>query len=121
MKLSEMAFNRAEAIDICMSIGKRFAEHFDKIYNSGDNQFISHLCSEMQAWYDKMRSIKLSYNNKSLNFSQRYNWFYTFGSSYEFIFHENYDEEIAFEEFIDLLNVNNNVCNSIKEVLHINF
>ena len=36
-------------------------------------------------------------------------------------FHENYDEEIAFEEFIDLLNVNNNVYNSIKEVLHINF
>ena len=32
MKLNEMTFNRADAIDICMSIGKRFAEHFDKIY-----------------------------------------------------------------------------------------
>lgn len=33
MRLNEMTFNRADAIDICMSIGKRFAEHFDKIYN----------------------------------------------------------------------------------------
>ena len=33
MRLNEMTFNRADAIYICMSIGKRFAEHFDKIYN----------------------------------------------------------------------------------------
>lgn len=119
LKLEEQAQSRVDAINVCYSLGKKFIEHFNKIYIDVSNQAVNHWCNEMQAWYDQMNDIVLKYNKKHLNNSQKKDWFYSFGSSYEEYFNNNENEIEMYEELIDDLERTDNVLESIKTIFNI--
>lgn len=114
--LNEMAYSRVDAMERCYSLGKRFIEHFDKIYKEPDCQAVNHWCGEMQGWYNKIRDITLKPNNKHLNRTQMRDWFYTFGSDPTEYF-DSLDENEVYEEFIDELENTDNVSGAIKKIV----
>ena len=114
--LYEMAYSRADAMERCYSLGKRFIEHFDKIYKESQAQAVNHWCAEMQAWYNNVREITLKPKNKHLNRTQMRDWFYTFGSDPTEYFKNN-DENETYEEFIDELENTNSVYEAIQNIL----
>lgn len=114
--LNEMAYSRADAMERCYSLGKRFIEHFDKIYKEPNSQAVNHWCGEMQSWYNKIRDITLKPNNKHLNRTQMRDWFYTFGSDPTEYF-GSLDENEVYEEFIDELENTDNISDAIKKVI----
>ena len=116
--LNEMALPRADAIDLCISLGEKFTTHFKEIYQKGisDRDFKHHR-QELQAWYDKINKIILKQSNKKLSKIQKIDWFFTHGSSLEEIFNNN-EIETKYEEFImKLLSDNNLVVNILNDIL----
>lgn len=84
IKLDEMAFNRMDAIDKCISLGKLFINHFLKVVEEGrESNDFSHHCHEMQNWYDEVKGIKLKSNNKFISKTHLIDWFFTVGQSPE--------------------------------------
>lgn len=114
--LNEMAYSRADALERCHSLGKRFIEHFDKIYKEPNSQVVNHWCGEMQVWYNSIRDIVLKSNNKHLNKTQMRDWFYTFGSDPTEYFDSLAENEI-YEEFIDELENTDNISDAIKKIV----
>lgn len=80
MQLNERAFSRMDAMDKCIDLGKQFIDHFHKIYEEGKNSkdFVHH-CTEMQAWLNYVRSIKLKTTKRYLTPSDLIDWFFTAG------------------------------------------
>lgn len=114
--LNEMAYSRADAMERCYSLGKRFIEHFDKIYKEPYCQAVNHWCDEMQGWYNSISDVTLKPKNKHLNRTQMRDWFYTYGSDPTEYF-DSLDENEVYEEFIDELENTHNVQEAIKNVL----
>lgn len=112
-RVDEMALKRADAIELCMSLGSKFIEHFHKIYVGGlqDIDF-NHHCHEMQAWYDKASSIVIKATKKSISNSELNDWFFTVGSSVDSLLNDS-DEIDKYEIFMKKLDRGD----SIKELL----
>lgn len=115
--MNEMAMPRADAIELCISLGERFIEHFKEIYEKGkDDIDFKHHCQELQSWYDKINKIVLKQSNKSLSKTQKIDWFFTCGSSLENIFN-NSEMEDVYEEFIfTLISSNETIENILYEL-----
>lgn len=116
--LNEMALPRADAIDLCISLGEKFTDHFKEIYKKGilDRDF-KHHCQELQSWYDRINKIILKQSNKQLSKIQKIDWFFTHGSSLDEIFN-NTEIETKYEEFIMKLLANDDlIINILKETL----
>lgn len=119
LKLSDMSFERQDAIERCYSLGKRFIEHFEKIYNEPNSQAVNHWCNEMQEWLNNVRSIRLRQNKKPLNYTDLIDWFFVIGSSSDAIFSKE-DEVDIYEEFLSKISKYDfNVYNTIKDVFDI--
>lgn len=105
MQLQEMAYKRSDAIDKCYTNGRPFIEHFHKcMQDLSDNnrELYRHHASEMQSWWDVVREIKLTSNNKKLLYDQLINWFFTVGSDVEDVIDAEYQD--VYERFyIELL------------------
>lgn len=106
--LYEMAMNRTDAIDRCISLGEKFIKHFKKIYDNPDSQDIHHWSSEMQAWFNSVNNIVLKGKQKKpLSITQKVDWFFSFGSSYEDYFNNDTTMIELYEELINDLTINN--------------
>lgn len=116
--MNEMAMTRSDAIEICMSLGEKFIDHFKKIHLKGkDDINFSHHCQELQSWYDKINRIILKTNNRELSKIQKIDWFFTCGSSLEYLFN-NEQMENKYEEFImKLLSSNTLIKDILEEIL----
>ena len=77
--LNEMAFSRQDAIDRCVGLGKKFVEHFDKIYNNRNSIDVEHWATEMESWWNKVKDIKMSSNNRTIRDVDLLNWFFDGG------------------------------------------
>lgn len=76
--INEQAQRRVDAITTCMDLGDCFIEHFHKVWKEGiDSPSFSHHCSEMQAWLDKCRKIKLQSTKRFLTSTNLMDWFFT--------------------------------------------
>ena len=120
MKLNEMAYTQSEAIDKCAELGQKFAEHFYETYSNGiEDADFSHHCREMQAWYDRVSSIKLKKNNRFIAIDELIDWFFTFGERIYDVFDDN-EVNSAYEKFIRHLirtdNVKIAMTKTIEEV-----
>lgn len=105
--LKEMAIERADAIEICLSLGKKFIEHFHKLYNEGKNSpDFNHHCAEMQAWYDKCRILTLKNTKRKnttrmISSSNLLDWFFEAGGSIdESNGFDSYEESSVYEDFM---------------------
>ena len=89
--LTEMAISRVDAIDKCNQLGKMFVEHFHKVVKEGSySSTFNHYCREMQAWWDKVKNIRMSDNKKLISTDNLINWFFTAGSDIESIIKDEY-------------------------------
>lgn len=117
MYLSEMAMERSDAIGKCVELGNEFIEHFIKVADEGPyNRDFEYHCKEMQTWWNLVTDIQLKYNKKLISNSQLMDWFFSRGSSIEYIIPTKYQD--AYEEFcINLLkNKNKSIIDAIKEL-----
>ena len=112
--LNEMAMTRPDAIDICISLGKKFIEHYHKIYLEPSSQSRNHWITEMQNWYDKVKQIKLKQNTKPLLTGQIRDWFLTAGAYPEDFVDMDDTEQQKYDEFCLKLLANNSVEESLK-------
>ncbi len=96
--LLEMAYTRGHAIELCSNLSKKFSEHFLKIMKSGlESPDFNHHCLEMQAWFDKVNSIRLKPNNKKISKTNIIDWFITDGRITEDFIPEQYVDK--YEDF----------------------
>ena len=115
MKLQDMAMSRRQAMNRAMDLAPRFVEHFNKIYNNKSSIDVNHWASEMQAWLDQVLGIKLKETKKPLSLQEKMDWFFTNGSDSETLFKDQ-REAMIYDDFIDLVAVNNNVKKSLNEI-----
>lgn len=115
--LVEMAMSRAEAIDICMSLGKQFVEHFNKVCKEGKTgKDFQHHCQEMQSWYDKVKNIKLRHTKRFIQPTNLYDWFFTCGAEVEDFVDSQYVDD--YEYLInELIRTDKKVVEILNEVL----
>ena len=112
--LNEMAYERADAIQLCLSLGKKFIEHFNKVVQEGKHsQKYAHHCSEMNAWWNMVNKIVLKSNKKPISTAQLKDWFFEVGSSVEFIIDEKYQD--IYNKLIVRLSYD--YTNSVKSVM----
>ena len=89
--LTETAISRVDAIDKCNQLGKMFVEHFHKVVKEGIYSYtFNYHCAEMQAWWDKVKNIRMSDNKKLISTDNLVNWFFTAGSDIESIIKDEY-------------------------------
>ena len=116
MELNETALPQKKAIERCGSLGYQFVEHFDKVWNDTDNSTKKHHALEMQAWYNQVKSITLTHNNKQLTTWQLWEWFFTAGSTPTVLF-SNEEEAELYVEFGELvLNEDYNIAEALIEL-----
>lgn len=97
----DMALSRTDAMDRCISLGKRFIEHFDKIYKNPNDRSVQHWKGEMKGWLDSVKEIKLKNTNKPLLNTELHDWFFTAGANVgDFIKSPLTDEITAYDKFI---------------------
>lgn len=114
--LQEMVLRRRDAMNRTLDLAPKFVEHFDKIYNNIDSEAMNHWANEMQAWLNSILNIKLKETNKPLTLEQRIDWFFTAGSGSDILFKDNPTEAEVYDDFIDLVAVNNDVKESLIQL-----
>lgn len=96
--LTELAYKKVDAIDRCFDLGEQFIKHFNIVAKLGKADInFKHHCQELQAWYDKAKSIKLKATNRYITKSQLWDWFFTTGQCVEDIIVEPYQD--LYEDF----------------------
>lgn len=99
--VADMALSRADAMERCISLGKRFIEHFDKIYKNPNDSSVQHWKGEMKGWLDSVKEIKLKNTNKPLLNTELHDWFFTAGANVgDFIKSPMTNEIEAYDKFI---------------------
>lgn len=117
-KIDDMAIQRRDAIDRCISLGEKFIEHFHKIYKNPNDINVNHWMGEMQGWLDTVKRIRLKESKDFILDGDLYDWFYTAGSSPDVIVPEMYYDELKiYDKFAMKCLNNNDVRNSIREVI----
>lgn len=90
--LTEMAEDRANAMSYCISHGKQFIKHFEKVQHDleNDSPELKHHVHEMQTWWDNVRTIKLKSNKKHLSDRFLIDSFFTAGAFVEDFLDDKY-------------------------------
>lgn len=113
--VNEQTMTQRDAMDRCISLGKQFIEHFDKIYNDKNEDANKRRAQEMQDWLEQVNRIKLTHNNRFIPFDKKIDWFFTAGSDADTLF-DGVRESEKFDDFFALVAVNNNVIESLKSL-----
>lgn len=117
-RLNEMALSQSDAIRICMSLGRNFVKHFDKIYKEKDSECVNHWISEMSAWYNEVKEIKLKSTKKSILSGKLRDWFFTFGAEPEDVIGEENTEELEiYDKFCNEVLSGKSVSDSIRSIV----
>lgn len=118
VQVNEMAYKRTDAIDRCYDLGKKFTEHFRLIVKLGKEDIdFKHHCQELQAWYDKVKNIKLKETKKFLRISDLWDWFFTVGQSIEDVIPEEQYQDIYEKFYLELSKGESTVYEILSELL----
>ena len=97
----DMALSKSDAIDKCISLGKQFIKHFDKVYNNSNSRDVEHWLGEMIGWLKTVKSYKLKSTNDYLTDTQLFDWFFTAGANAEdFMRNPTLEESKDYSKFI---------------------
>ena len=116
--INEMAMERTDAIDRCISLGNQFLEHFHKLYKTDKDSNLykdnyTHWIIEMQSWYASIKKITLKSNKKYLLKGNIKDWFLDCGGNPEDIVNMSDKEAEDYDTFSFYLLLNNNVKESL--------
>ena len=115
MKIQDMAMSRRQAMNRAMDLAPRFVEHFNKIWQYPQSTAGNHWASEMQAWLNQILEITLKETKHRLSLHEKMDWFFTNGSDSETLFKDQ-GEAMIYDDFIDLVAINNDVKKSLNEI-----
>ena len=119
--LFDMALTRQDAIDRCISLGKKFIEHFDKIYNDRNNNAFNHWAKEMKTWLNQVKEIKLKTKNNYILNGQLRDWFFTAGAAPEDFMLNPDDKELQmYDSFCEKLLSGKDIYNALNELFELN-
>ena len=119
--LFDMALTRQDAIDRCISLGKKFIEHFDKIYNDRNNNAFNHWAKEMKTWLNQVKEIKLKPKNNYILNGQLRDWFFTAGAAPEDFMLNPDDKELRmYDSFCEKLLSGKDIYNTLNELFELN-
>ena len=119
--LNDMALSRTDAIDRCISLGKNFIEHFDKIYNNPDSEAFNHWAKEMKGWLNQVKEIKLKPKNNYILKGQLRDWFFTAGAVPEDFMLNPTDKEIQmYDNFCEELLSGKDIYEVLNELFKSN-
>jgi rubrerythrin len=100
--IQDMALSRTDAMDRCISLGKQFIQHFDKMYKEPTNSATEHWLAEMDNWYKSVKQIKLKQNNSPLLTGELRDWFFTAGANaVDFMKSADRKEEEVYDKFVN--------------------
>ena len=109
-----MALSRTDAMDRCINLGKKFIEHFDKIYKEPKAQARNHWEGEMQNWLNSVKQIKLKSTNDVILNEDLRDWFFTAGANPQDFMKNPTNEELkTYDNFITTLVNGNKVKNAL--------
>ena len=115
--VNDMALSRTDAMDRCISLGKRFIEHFDKVYKNPNDSARNHWLSEMNAWWKSVKEIKLKNTNKPPLNGEYRDWFFTAGANPEdFMKAPTYMESKSYDDFVNALLNGVNMESAVKQI-----
>lgn len=118
---NNITLSRVDAMDRCISLGKNFIEHFDKIYNNSNEQSVNHWINEMTNWYEEVKQITLENTNKPILKGELRDWFFTAGANPEnFMNHATNDELEKYDIFSDKVLNGTNIKSALRLVGIIN-
>lgn len=117
MILNEMSMPRADAIDRCVSLGKKFIEHFDKIYKEPTSEAVNHWVTEMTGWYNSVKEIRVKPNNKFLTITTINDSFFTAGAEPTDFVEMSEEELQVYERFYIAIDMGLTVREALNEVL----
>lgn len=116
-KIRDMALSRADAMDRCINLGKKFIEHFDKIYKEPKSQARNHWEGEMQNWLNSVKQIKLKSTNDIILNGDLRDWFFTAGANPQDFMKNPINEELKiYDNFITNLVNGNKVKTALNSV-----
>lgn len=116
-KARDMALSRADAMDRCINLGKKFIEHFDKIYKEPKAQVRNHWEGEMQNWLNSVKQIKLKSTNDIILNGDLRDWFFTAGANPQDFMKNPKNEELKiYDNFITNLVNGNKVKTALNNV-----
>lgn len=116
-KVRDMALSRTDAMDRCINLGKKFIEHFDKIYKEPKAQARNHWEGEMQNWLNSVKQIKLKSTNDVILNGDLRDWFFTAGANpQDFIKNPTNEELKVYDNFITNLVNGNKVKTALNSV-----
>lgn len=76
-KIEEFANSRQKIVYDCISLGKQFAHHFNKIMDEGiDSQYFNYHCDELQNFFSHVNNLKFKHNNKRLTTEDLIDYFF---------------------------------------------
>ena len=105
-------------MDRCISLGKKFIEHFDKIYKNPKSRDVNHWINEMNAWFQKVKEIKLKESNKPILNGNLRDWFFTAGANpQDFMNNPTYKECEDYDKFTEEILKGKNITSSLKNCL----
>lgn len=114
-RISEFADSRQKIITDCMSLGKQFVHHFNKIMDEGtESPNFDHHCNELQNFFNQINNVKFKHNNKRLTTENLVDWFFTIGQNVEDVVKEQYVD--AYDKLMTYL-VSNRDNFNIKEIM----
>lgn len=115
--INDMALSRTDAMDRCISLGKKFIEHFDKVYKNPNDSARNHWLSEMNTWWKSVKEIKLKNTNKPPLNGEYRDWFFTAGANPEdFMKAPTYMESKSYDEFVSALLNGANMESAVKRI-----
>lgn len=118
-RLDEMALDRDKLIDRCMSLGRKFIDHYHEIYRLGaEDRDYDHHCGELQGWYASVKDLVFKHNHKKISKTQLIDWFFTRGSSIEELFPEDREAEIYEEFILKILSTDESISEILSELLN---
>ena len=121
IKTNDMALSRTDAMDRCISLGKKFIQHFDKIYRNPKSSAKDHWISEMNSWYKSVKEIKLKQSNDYILSGELRDWFFTAGANpQDFMINPTNEEIKLYDEFTNKILNGNNINNILKGALIMN-
>lgn len=104
MIVNEMAISRSDAIPTCVSLGKKFIEHFVRAVQEGPtSDSFHHHCTEMQSCWDTVKNFKFKHNNKLIDIISLADWFLTAGSDIDKLFENMPTEQNLYEMFVEII------------------
>lgn len=115
--INDMALSRTDAMDRCISLGKKFIEHFDKVYKNPNDSARNHWLSEMNTWWKSVKEIKLKNTNKPPLNGEYRDWFFTAGANPEdFMKTPTYMESKSYDDFVNALLNGVNIESAVKRI-----